>query len=84
MLDAFLREHLPKYENICPKIVNEIMISLYIDYIISGGFNREEVLELKTFATQIFQAGGFKLHKSHSNCELESEDANITTSEKSP
>ena len=84
MLDAFLREHLPKYENICPKIVNEIMISLYIDDLISGGFSREKLLELKTFATQTFQTGRFKLHKFHSNCELESEDANITTSEKSP
>ena len=44
--------------------------------LISCGFKRE-VLELKTIATQIFQAGGFKLHKFHSNCELESEEANI-------
>ena len=33
---------------------------------------------------QIFQAGGFKLHKFHSNCELESEEVNIKTSEESP
>ena len=31
----------------------------------------------------IFQAGGFKLQKFRSNCELESEDTNITTSEES-
>ena len=35
-------------------------------------------------ATQIFQAGEFKLHKLHSNCELESENANIKTVEESP
>ena len=73
-----------KYESICPEIVNEIMTSMYVEDLISGGFSREEVLELKTIATQIFQAGGFKLHKFHSNCKLESEEANIKTSEEPP
>ena len=60
------------------------MIRMYVDELILGGFSRDEVLELKTIATQIFQGGVFKLHKFHSNCELESEDVNIKTSEKSP
>ena len=57
---------------------------MYVDDLISGGFSREEVLELKTTATQIFSAGGFKLNKFHSNCELEYEEANIKTSVESP
>ena len=57
---------------------------MYVDDLISGGFSREEVLKLKTIAAQIFQAGGFKLHIFHSNCELESEEANIKTSEEPP
>ena len=48
-----------------------------------GGFSQEDVLEQKAVATQIFQAKRFKLWKFHSHCELESEDANIKTSEKS-
>ena len=83
VLEATLREHLSKYESICPEIVNEIITSMYVDDLISGGFSRE-VLELKPIFTQIFQAGGFKLHKFHSNCELESEEVNIKTSEESP
>ena len=57
---------------------------MYVDDLISGGFSQEEVLELKAIATQIFQAERFKLHKFHSNCQLESEDTNITTSQESP
>ena len=83
MLEAILREHLSKNESICPVIVNEIMISMHVDKLVSGGFSLKEVFELKTIATQIFQPGGFKLHKFHFNCELESEDANIKTSVKS-
>ena len=60
------------------------MISMYVDDLISGGFTREEILEIKEIATQIFQAGGFKLHKFHSNCQLEPEETNIKTPEKSP
>ena len=52
MLEAALREHLSKNESICPEIVNEIITSMYIDDLISGGFSGEEVLELKAIATQ--------------------------------
>ena len=79
-----MQEHLSKYESICPGIENEIMTSMYADDLILGGFSRKEVLELKTIATQIIQAGGFKLQKFHSNCKLGSEVANIKTSEESP
>ena len=60
MLEATLREHLSRNKSIFPEIVNEIMISMYVEHLILGGFSREEVLELKTIATQIFQALGFK------------------------
>ena len=36
------------------------MISMYVEHLILGGFSREEVLELKTVATHIFQALRFK------------------------
>ena len=71
-----------KYESI--SLRNKIMISMDIDELILGGLSREEVLDLKTIAKQIFQAGGFKLPKLHCNCELEFEDANIKTLEESP
>ena len=43
MLETILREHLSKNESIFPGIANEIMISMYVDDLISGGFSREEV-----------------------------------------
>ena len=71
-----------KYESI--SLRNKIMISMDIDELILGGLSREEVLDFKTIAKQIFQAGGFKLPKLHCNCELEFEDASIKTLEESP
>ena len=46
-----------------PRDCNEIMISMYVDELfyfifLEGGFSREEVLELKTTAAQIFQGEG--------------------------
>ena len=37
VLEATLREHLSKYESICPGIENEIMTSMYADDLILGG-----------------------------------------------
>ena len=60
------------------------MIGICVEDLILESFSQEDVLELKTIATQILQAKRFKLCKFHSNCELESEDGNIKISEKSP
>ena len=40
---------------------------IYVDDINMGGSNVEEVKEMKEAAVDIFKAGGFELHKWHSN-----------------
>ena len=58
---------------ILKETVEEIKESLYVDDLISGGYTKEEVLQLKTTAINLMKDGGFELHKWHSNIpELES------------
>ena len=62
VLEATLGEHISKYTEVHKKIDEEIAASMYVDDLISGGYKKEEVIELKEIATKIFQ-GGFTLHK---------------------
>ena len=58
--------------------VEEIKESLYVDDLISGGYTKEEVLQLKTASINLMKDGGFELHKWHSNIpELESRKLEI-------
>ena len=59
-----------------PIEVDEILRSLYVDDVISGGNNIPEVKQLKTTMVKIFGEANFKLHKWHSNMNgLEEKDA---------
>ena len=72
VLEATLEEHISKYREVHKKIVEEIVASVYVDDLISGGFKEEKVTEFKVIATKIFQDGGSTLHKCYTNCSIES------------
>ena len=51
--------------------------NLYVDDLVTGGNNLEEVKEIKQNSVQLFKKGGFNLYKWNSNVsELESENSN--------
>ena len=84
LLGGTIEQHLAGYGNQAKELIEEIRRSLYVDDLISGGYNSDEVRNFKTKATEIFREAGFELHKWHSNDkELESEDADETDSEQS-
>ena len=51
---------------------------MYVDDLVTGGNNLEEVNEIKQNSVQLFKKGGFNLHKWNSSvpAELESENSN--------
>ena len=67
ILGGTLQEHLGSYIEKYPTEVSEIKDDLYVDDLISGGNNFEQVASLKDIAIEIFNKAGFKLHKWHSN-----------------
>lgn len=75
LLGGTIQQHLESLREKYPKVVAEVEKSLYVDDVITGGNSREEVLELKNTAVQIFGEAKFDLHKWHSNVsELEERD----------
>ena len=54
--------------------MEEIAANIYVDDLISCGCKKEEVIELKEIVIKIFQRGGFKLHKWHTNCSIKSHE----------
>ena len=52
--------------------MEEIAANMYVDDLISGGYKKEEVIELKEIATKKYREGWFTLHKWHINCSIES------------
>ena len=60
-------ERLNSYTEEYPAEVAEMMGGLYVDDLITGGENFEQVRLLKDIALKIFYEAGFKLHKWHSN-----------------
>eukprot|EP00794_Sanderia_malayensis_P017215 gene17215-biopygen14817 len=67
LLGRTLEEHLDKFKTEYPDYVREIREGIYVDDIKMGGKNVEETKDLKESAINIFKAGGFEVHKWHSN-----------------
>ena len=67
LLNGTLCIHLQKYELADPEFVAKMLISLYVDVLVSGGKNREEVKKLYTHAGERPEEGGFRLRKWHTN-----------------
>ena len=72
LLGGVVEQHLESWSDRLPESVAEILRSLYVDDLISGGPTVLKAKELKDDAITIFADGGFQLHKWHSNApELE-------------
>ena len=65
ILGGTLMVHLGGCKKRYPTEVDEILRSLYVDYVISGGNNISEVKLLKTTMITIFGEANFKRHKWH-------------------
>jgi hypothetical protein len=65
LLGATLQEHLSTLEQKYPETVAELRNDLYVDDVISGGTCEQEVTKVKEEAKEIFDQGGFTLHKWH-------------------
>ena len=70
LLNGTLRIHLQKYELDDPVFVAKMLRSLYVDDLVSGGKNKEEVKSLYDHASKRLAeggGGGFRLRKWHMN-----------------
>ena len=67
LLGGGLREHLELCRERFPAEVEEILRSLYVDDLITGGPTVRETQHLKESAQTIFSEAQFELHKWHSN-----------------
>ena len=67
LLNGTLRIHLQKYELDDPRLFLKMLRSLYVDHLVSGGKNKEEVKGLYDHASKRLAEGGFKLRKWHTN-----------------
>ena len=61
--------------------MEEIPATMYVDDLISDGYKKGEVIELKEIATKIFQEGGFTLRKWYTNCRIKSHENHHETIE---
>lgn len=72
LLGGVIEQHLESWSKQLPQSVSEIIRSLYVDDLISGGSTISKAKEDKSDAITIFSDAGFELHKWHSNApELE-------------
>ena len=61
LLNGTLRVHLQKYELDDPEFVAKMLSSLYVDDLVSGGKNKQEVKGLYDHASKRLAEGGFRL-----------------------
>ena len=67
LLNGTLHVHLQKYELDDPEFVAKMLRSLYVDDLVSGDKNKEEVKGLYDHASKRLAEGGFRLRKWHMN-----------------
>ena len=67
ILEGTIEGRLISYTEKYPSGVNEIRDDLYVNNLVTGGENIEQVTSLKDRAIEIFHGIGLKRHKLHSN-----------------
>ena len=60
ILNSTIREHLSKYKNVYPNIVQQVEDSLYVDDLLSGSENDNSGFELYETAKKVMAEGSFK------------------------
>ena len=59
------------------ELIRKIRDDMYVDDLVTGGESLQEVEKIKSDSIELFEKGGFKLHKWHSNeTNLETNDLN--------
>ena len=75
-LEGTLKKHFENYRNSFKELINIVDNDMYVDDLITGANNLEEVKEIKQNSVQLFKKAGFNLHKWNSNVpELESKNS---------
>ena len=67
ILNSTIREHLSKYKDIYPNIVQHIEDSLYVDNLVSGAEDVDKGFELYKTSRKVMAEGSFNLRNSQSN-----------------
>ena len=62
-----LKIHFENYIGIFRELIERVKDDMYVDNLVTGGESTSEVDEIKGDSVKLFQRGGFKLHKWHSN-----------------
>ena len=74
---GLLKKHFENYRGSFKELIKIIEDAMYVDDLVTGGNNLEEVKEIKQSSVQLLKKGSFNLHKWNSNVpELESENSN--------
>ena len=76
-MEGTLKKHFENYRDSFEKLIKIIENDMYVDDLVTGYNNAEEIQEIKQKTVQLFKKGCFNLHKWNSNIpELESENSN--------
>ncbi len=67
ILNSTIREHLNKYKDVYPDIMQHVEDSLYVDDLVSGAENDDKGFELYKTAKKVMAEGSFNLRKWQSN-----------------
>ena len=67
ILNSTIREHLKKYKDDYPDVVQRVEDSLYVDDLVSGAENDDKGFELYKTAKNVMAGGSFNLRKWQSN-----------------
>ena len=73
ILEGTLKKHFENYRDIFEKLFKIIENDMYVDDLVTGGNNLEEIQEIKQSSVQLFKNRGSNLHKWN---EMESESSN--------
>ena len=77
ILEGTLKTHFERYESMYLELIRKIRDDMYVDDLVTGGESLQEVEKIKSDSIELFEKGGFKLHKWHSNeTNLETNDLN--------
>ena len=67
VLEGILKIHFENYFGMFREMIERVKDDIYVDDLVTGGESTSEVDKIKGDSVNLFQRGGFKLHKWHSN-----------------
>ena len=67
ILEGTLKTHFERYKSMYLELIRKIRDDMYVDDLVTGGESLQEIEKTKSDSIELFEKGGFKLHKWHSN-----------------